>query len=92
MTLLDAILVLDSLDDGKTIYAAEPWTDRSQVVIRSEPESGDVPAELRRLGLKYFLEVFVARDFLEGWAGSLDSTPTPQERCARLIHYALHDA
>lgn len=91
MTLLEAILGVDSLDDGSTIYAAEPWTDHSEVVIASEPESGGRPAEAQGLGLKYFLEVFVARDVLEGRAASLGTMPTPQEQCAVLIHYAIND-
>jgi hypothetical protein len=37
-------------------------------------------------------EVFIALDFLDDWTASLEKPPTLQERCARLIHYAIYDA
>ena len=39
-----------------------------------EPEAGGAPAEAKRLGLKYFLEVFIAREFIEGWIAKLRHT------------------
>ncbi len=92
MTLLEAIRDLDSLDEKSTIYAAAPWTADSQAIIAPEPDTGGLPAEAQKLGLKYFLEVFIARGFLEGWVGSLDGRPTTQEKVERLIQYAINDA
>jgi hypothetical protein len=92
MKLIEAIGNLDTLDNESTIYAAKPWTEDSNVIVAREPESGGVPPEAERLGLKYFLEVFVAREFLEGWPGNLDAQPTLQEKCARVIKYAITDA
>jgi hypothetical protein len=92
MNLLEAIRDLDSLDEGSTIWAAEPWTEDSEVVVEPEPDSGVPPPEARGLGLKYFLEVFLVRDFLQGWTRNLDAEPTLQEKCAKLIQYAITDA
>ena len=92
MTLLETIRRLDSLDEESTIYAAEPWTADSQAIIAPEPDTGGLPAKAKKLGLAYFLEVFVARDFLEEWIGNLDAEPTLQEKCSRLIEYAKTDA
>jgi len=92
MKLLDAIRDLDPLDRESTIYAAKPWTESSEAIVAREPESGGTPNEAERFGLKYFIEVFVARDFLEGWLGNLDAPPTLQQKCARLIKYAATDA
>jgi len=92
MTLFEAVRDLDFLDEGSTIYASEPWMASSQTVVSPEPETGALPADAQKLRLKYFLEVFVAREFLEGWVGSLGSQPTPQEKLARLIKYAKTDA
>ena len=88
----DAIRQLASLDQDATIYAAEPWSDESTAIVAIEPDSGGVPENAAMRGLKYFLEVAVARDFLEGWESTLDSTPTELERCDRLIRYAIDDA
>lgn len=92
MMLIEAVRDLDSLDEERTIYAAEPWTENSKVVVAPEPESGGLPAEAEKHGLKYFLEVFIARDFLDGWKANLSKKPTLQEQCARLIQYAITDA
>jgi hypothetical protein len=92
MTLLESIRNLDSLDEESTIYAAEPWKADSRAIVAREADIGGLPAEAQKLGLKYFLEIFVARDFLEGWVECLDAEPTLQEKCARLIQYATTDA
>jgi hypothetical protein len=91
-TLGDAIGRLASLDQDATIYAAEPWSAKSAAMVAIEPDSGGIPEDAATRGLEYFLEVAVARDFLEGWESTLDSTPTELERCARLIRYAIDDA
>lgn len=92
MKLIEVVRDLASLDEASTIYASEPWTPDSEVVVTPEPASGGLPEEAKRLGLKYFLEVFIARDFIEGWTANLDKEPTLQEKCARMIKYAITDA
>jgi hypothetical protein len=91
-TILSVIEQLESLEDELTVYAAEPWTAGSKAVVAREPGSGGLPAEAQTLGLKYFLEVAIARDFLKGWASSLGHEPSNQEQCDRLIQYAINDA
>ena len=92
MNLLEAVRDLETLDEESTIYAVEPWTESSAVVVEREPETGGVPENAQKLGMKYFLEIFIARDFLEDWTASLDAEPSLAEKCARLIDYAIHDA
>ncbi len=69
-----------------------PWTADSQAIVAREPDNKGKPQEAQKLGLRYFLEVFIARDFLEGWAEHLDSRPTVQEKVERVIQYAINDA
>jgi hypothetical protein len=90
--LIEAISNLDAMDDLEVVYAAEPWSADSQAIVTHEPEDGSLPSEAKALGLTYFLEVFTARDLLEGWAGNLGFEPPLQEKCARLIRYAITDA
>jgi hypothetical protein len=88
----DVVKRLASLDQEATIYAAEPWTSESAAVVAAEPESGAVPEPAGREGLKYFLEVFLACEFLDGWESTLGRAPSDEERCERLIRYAIDDA
>jgi hypothetical protein len=90
--LIDLVVKLASLDSEATIYAAEPWASDSLAIVDKEPPTGGLPEAATCQGLKYFLEVFVARDFLDDWESSLDKTPTDQARCERLIRYVVDDA
>lgn len=92
MKFSEIIEKLDSIDRGKTIYAATPWTMESEVIVAIEPASGGLPVEAVELGLKYFLEVFIAKDFLDDWAASLGAKPTVDQKCARIISYVINDA
>lgn len=92
MTLIEVIENLGTLDEESTIYAGEPWTEISTVIVAQEPSDGGLPQDAEMLGLKYFLEVSIARDFLEDWVSSLETEPSLSEKCARLIQYAIKDA
>ena len=92
MKLIELVQDLDALDEQSTIYASQPWTETSEAIVAHEPEAGGTPAEAKRLGLKYFLEIFIAREFIEGWMANFDTQPTLQQKCARLIQYAANDA
>jgi len=92
MKLVEAIEGLDSFDEGDTIFAAEPWTPESEAIVVREPDSGGLPTEAQRRELRYFIEVFIAREFLQGWLTSVTGSPTQEQKCARLIQYAITDA
>ena len=83
---------MDALEGESTIYAAKPWSADSEAIVSREPESGGLPADAGRLGLEYFLEVFIAREFMEGWLSKLKSQPSLHDKCARIIEYADTDA
>ena len=51
-----------------------------------------LPVTLERLKMKYFLGVFIARDFLDDWTASVEKSPTLQQKCTRLTRYAINDA
>ena len=93
MTLLDIVAQLNDFDETQTIYAREPWNEGSEAVVAPEDESGTlVPPRLQANGFSYFIEVFIAKDFLHDWRESTSSTPSDREACARLIQYARYDA
>ena len=91
-TLLDAVREIETLDENKTIYAREPWTPSSAVLVIEEPESGGLPGEAVELGFVYFIEVFEARSILASWETARPSLPNDLDKCGRLIQYALRDA
>jgi hypothetical protein len=90
--LIDVVANLDSYDADLTIYAVKPWTCDSEVIVAREPEQGGVPHEAESCNAEYFIEVFVAKEFLEGWVASEARPTSVREQCERLIHYAVYDA
>jgi hypothetical protein len=92
MKLIELIRNLDALDEQSTIYTSWPWLDASEAISAHQPDAGGIPAEAERLNLQYFLEVFVARDFIEDWAKNCVTAPTLEQKCARLIEYATNDS
>jgi hypothetical protein len=90
--LLDIVRLLPSLDSDLTIYAVKPWTCESTAVVAPEPDDGGVPSEAQRNGAVYFIEVFIATEFLEGWLESEGRKASAREQCERLIQYAVNDA
>jgi hypothetical protein len=90
--LIDVVTTMESLDEGATIYVGEPWASESPAIVEVEASSGGLPEAATKARLKYFLEVFVAREFLAGWESGLDKAPSAGERCDRLIRYAVDDA
>lgn len=92
MTLLEIIRNLESFDNEGIICARKPWAENSEAIVVVEPQARRLPAQAERLGLDYFLDVFIVREFLEDWTANLDKEPTLQEKCARMIKYAITDA
>jgi hypothetical protein len=90
-TLADALDVLDQYDGDSTIYVAEPWAAQSEARVALEDSDQAVGA--LQSGLRYFLEVWLAREALEVWtAWRGGQKPSPAERCEAVIYYATNDA
>lgn len=90
--LIDVVANLGSYDSELTIYASKPWTCDSVAIVAHEPDRGGVPPEAESSGAEYFIEVFVAKEFLEGWIASEGRPTSAREQCERLIQYAIYDA
>jgi hypothetical protein len=82
---------LSDHDDEMTIYAKEPWTCDSEALLSRESGVAGVP-EGTASDAAYFIEVCVAKEFLEGWRARRRRTATAKEQCERLIQYAINDA
>ena len=88
----DVIDRLSEFDSEDTIYASEPWTGDSEAIVMREPTTRGLTSEALDAGMKYFLEVSIAREFVEDWLASLSRQPTRSAVCQRVIDYAINDA
>lgn len=91
-SLREVVRALQETSDDLTIYATRPWRPESEAIVTAEPEAGGRPDEARRLGMEYFLEACVAREFLEGWLQTQSADVPLDQQCERLIAYAVNDA
>jgi hypothetical protein len=91
MRLSDIVKELSSTDQELTIYVAEPWSPHSQAMLAREPDEGGVPAEASGAHMTYFLEVFIAQEFVRDLVAAL-SDSSLDDLCERLVKYAKYDA
>ena len=92
MTLLEIVKYLDTLDDDSTIFASKPWAIESQAKAETDLDEKGLSPIAQAEGLVYFIEVFIAREFLEDWIAGQPTNPSVEGQCRRLIDYALNDA
>lgn len=92
MTLIDVISNLDDFDSDDTIYINRPWKPDSEAIVATEPDIGGSPLSAKEIHAEYFLEVFIAIEFLEGVAQKIDRKASMEEQCLHLIKYAENDA
>ena len=90
MTLSEIFQQIDSQNPEDTIYARSPWTLDSEASVAVE--GSEEEKRIKELGMEYFLEIFIATDFLTDWKKSHSEPSTSEAACNRLIQYAINDA
>jgi hypothetical protein len=90
--LIEVVANLASYDPEMTIYAPKPWSCDSDAIVAREPDGDGLPREAMGRHAAYFIEVFVAKEFLDGWTTSVARPTSAREQCERLIQYAINDA
>ena len=79
---------LDELDDDDVIY-----TDGASPAARATVVSTDAADSAKEDGLRYFLEVSLAKDAVEVWSEWRDrAEPTLDDKLMAISYYATHDA
>jgi hypothetical protein len=87
-TLRDVVKRLDELDDEATIY-----TDGSSPAARASVVAGASAGAARAAGLRYFLEVALAKEAVSVWSDWRDAAePTIDDKLMAISYYATNDA
>ncbi|MBP2198251.1 hypothetical protein [Pantoea cypripedii] len=50
-----------------------------------------MPDEAAKINAEYFLEIFLANEFLDGWLSNPGQEPSVKDQCLRLIKYTEND-
>jgi len=75
--------------EDETIYVVEPWSGDANALLSSDTPDTTDPIVQAGKSYAYFLEGFIARDFLDDLDAPDDIGETA---CERLIRYAIDDA
>jgi hypothetical protein len=87
-TLRDLVAVLDELDEDGVIYTDGPSPAAQAIVVRE-----DDAAQAKAAGLRYFLEVALARDAVDVWiAWRNGAEPSSDDKLMAISYYATNDA
>jgi hypothetical protein len=87
-TLRDVVGALDELDEEAVIH-----TDGTSPAARAVVLPAGDAAEAKADGLRYFLEVALARDAVDVWSAWRDGAePTVDDKLMAIAYYATHDA
>jgi hypothetical protein len=87
-TLRDVVGELDSLDDDAIIY-----TDGASPAAFAAVVTGTEVAQAKADGLRYFIEVALAKDAVAVWSEWRDGAePTDDDKLMAIAYYATNDA
>ena len=88
-TLRNVVQTLDELDDDATIY-----TDGSSPAARASVVTEESAVKAAKVaGLRYFVEVALAKDAVVVWSEWRGSAPpTTDDKLMAISYYATHDA
>lgn len=92
---LDDILRRGDLGDDEeaTIYVERPWSVHAEAILVSPAPETTAPLERDGRQFAYFIEAFIARQFLDDLAASSDTAAMSEVQShERLIRYAETDA
>jgi hypothetical protein len=90
MTLRELLVSRHDWTEEETIYVVEPWSRDAEALLTNEAPDATDPIFRSGKRYAYFLEGFIARDFLDDLGASINDVS--QEACDRLIRYAIDDA
>ena len=93
MKLIALLRTANEWDDDATIYVAQPWTCDADAILVTPAPVSNASVERDGTAYDYFLETFVAREFMEDLGRSEEGSDASEAaRCERLISYAENDA
>ncbi|WP_149340237.1 hypothetical protein [Neorhizobium sp. P12A] len=89
MTLRELLCRRREWSEENTIFVVEPWSEDSAAFLSNEATETTDPIIQSGKCYAYFLEGFIARDFLDDLGAPDD---VGEAACERLIRYAIDDA
>ncbi|MEO6523233.1 MAG: hypothetical protein ABIN91_16235 [Mucilaginibacter sp.] len=91
MTLENLIDNLNEIDEDLVIFQKDQLSINSEVVL-FDRKNDDIIRIKDNVKYVYFLEVEIAKEFINDWVASLPVKPNSKTIALRVLEYAIHDA
>ena len=88
MKLEDAVRELDGFDKNAILCVRRPWSPSAECTVAPPDENLGVPMHVKKAGLEYFMEVYIALEVLSVF----EKPASEKEKIELLIYYAENDA
>ena len=92
MTLDEVAKNLDTLSDELVIFQKHAIDRHSEVILREPNDDDGLILTIGDDKYYYLIEIFIAKEALEGWLARLDHVPTDAETADRIFEYGNNDA
>ena len=93
MKLIDVVDRLAEFDEDLTIYVGDVdvASGEAEATVDYETDDGEPPDRAR--GMRYLLEVSLAKDAIRVWSEwRAGAEPSIEQKIEAVVHYAKHDA
>lgn len=88
--LINLIPLIDSIDEDLIIFQKDSINIDSEIELLTEDIAKSEANQHEKY--IYFIEVFLAKEFIHDWVNSLNYVPTNEEIANRLLEYVVNDA
>ncbi|MCF0265847.1 hypothetical protein KW868_15485 [Acinetobacter guillouiae] len=88
MDLIHCLQRIDQYSSEEILFVEEPWAIEANIQIIPDDQSQTV-LDINGKKYTYFLEIFIINELLEEFS---EKNMTLEEKCRRIIEYAINDA
>ncbi len=92
MTLESLVENINEIGEDLVIFQEKELSMNSDVVLFNQDDDYSIERIKNNIRYVYFMEVFIAKDFINDLVNSLQTKPSTKDIALRLLEYAINDA
>ena len=92
MTFYDVVSKADSFGEEWGVYALKPWNKDSVTIVCHPEEQTGLFAVIDGVRYDYLIQISILCEIFDGLGRMLGREATIDEKCDRIIEYAMNDA
>jgi hypothetical protein len=92
LTFYDVVLEADNFGEELGVYALMPWNKDSVTIVCHPEEQTGLFAVVDGIRYDYLIQISILCEIFDGLSRMLGREATIDEKCDRIIEYAMDDA